>query len=214
MGHEKGGQNMKLLLSMGIGYLLGALNPAALLSKMKKQDFRNEGTGNLGASNALILLGKGYGVLVMLFDIVKAYVAVKIAQLLCPSVAVAGALGGLCAVVGHVYPFYMKFKGGKGLASFGGMILGLDPLMFLVLLMLTFVLIVIINHSAAMPFTAGVLFPVLYGLKSGNIWGALIALSASLLIMCTHFGNLKKALSGEDMKIRDIIKKFIFKKGA
>lgn len=204
---------MKLFISIIIGYLLGTLSPSALLSKVKKQDFRNEGTGNLGASNTLILLGKGYGALVMLFDIVKAYVAVKIAQLLCPTVAAAGVLAGLFAVVGHVYPFYLKFKGGKGLASFGGMILGMDPLMFLVLLLLTLVLIIIINHSAAMPFTAGVLFPVLYGLKTGSLWLALIAALSSLLIMFTHFGNLKKAINGEDMKMRDIIKKFILKKG-
>lgn len=204
---------MKLFLSLIIGYILGTLSPSALLSKLKKQDFRGSGTGNLGASNTLILLGKGYGALVMLFDILKSFAAVKIAQALCPFVFYAGALAGFCAIIGHIFPFYLKFKGGKGLASFGGMILGLSPLMFLMLLLLTLALIIIINHSAAMPFTAGVLFPLLYGLKTENAWLVLIASGASILIMCTHFGNLKKAINGEDMKIRDIIKKFILKKG-
>ena len=156
-----------------------------------------------------MLLGKGYGALVMLFDIAKAFAAVRIAGSICPSLYFAPALSGLFAVLGHIFPFYMKFKGGKGLASFGGMILGLSPRMFLMLLILTFVLIIIINYSAAMPFTAGILFPVIYGIKTQNIWLAIIALAAGILIMCTHFGNLKKALKGEDMKIRDIIREFV-----
>ncbi len=204
---------MKLFFSLIIGYLLGTVSPSAFLSKIKKKDFRSNGTGNLGASNTLMLLGKGYGALVMLFDIFKSFLAVKIAQWICPSVLYAGALAGFFAIIGHIFPFYLRFKGGKGLASFGGMILGLSPIMFLMLLLLTLALIIIINHSAAMPFTAGVLFPLLYGLKTADVWLILIASAASILIMCTHFGNLKKAINGEDMKIRDIIKKFILKKG-
>ncbi len=205
---------MKLVLSVLLGYLLGAISPAAFFSRLKKKDMKNQGTKNLGASNALILLGKGYGALVMAFDILKGFASVCIANALCPEQSYAGVLAGIAAILGHIFPFYLKFKGGKGLATFGGMILGLAPLMFVMLLILTFVLIVIINHSAAMPFTAGLLFPLLYGLKTQSLPLALLALAASVIIMISHFGNLKKAINGEDMKIRDIIKKFVLKKGA
>ena len=131
---------MKILLCILIGYLIGSLNPAALLSKLKKKDLRKQGTGNLGATNTMIVLGKGYGALVMLFDVAKAFASVKLAQLLFADLAVAGILAGSAAVIGHIYPFYLKFQGGKGLAAFGGMILAVDPLLFIILLVIALTL--------------------------------------------------------------------------
>lgn len=142
---------MEALLCTLIGYLLGCLSPAALLSKIKKKDLRKEGTGNLGATNATLVLGKGCGALVMLFDITKAFAAARLAQRLFPAFIASGMIAGGAAVVGHIYPFYMKFKGGKGMAAFAGMILGTDPLMFIVLFAFSLVLMLALNYSAAMP---------------------------------------------------------------
>lgn len=203
---------MKIALTVIIGYLLGSLSPAALLGKIKKQDMRSAGTKNLGASNALILLGKGSGIIVMVLDILKGFIAYRVGQALCPSLIWAGFLGGIFAIIGHIYPFYLKFKGGKGLATYGGIVLGFSPLMFLMLLLITLVLIIIINHSAAMPFTAALVFPVLVYYKTQSICLALLALLSGVIIMITHFSNLKKAFNGQDMKIRDIIRKHILKK--
>lgn len=131
---------LETVISLVIGYLLGTLSPAALFAKLKKVNLRKRGTGNLGATNTTMVLGKQYGALVMILDIGKAFLACKLAELLFPELAVAGLLAGAAAVVGHIYPFYMKFKGGKGLAAFGGMILAYNPWMFpcLSLLMVSF----------------------------------------------------------------------------
>lgn len=188
-----------------LGYLLGSINPAALLSKLKNVNFRNQGTGNLGASNTLLLLGKGYGALVMAFDIFKAWFSAKLARTLFPQLVLAGLIASAAAVVGHVFPFYLKFHGGKGLAAFGGMVLAYNPPIFLFLLILCIVLMLIVNYSWVMPITAGFLFPILAAFHSRDLVVTLICTAASVLILVKHWSNIDKARRGDEIKIRDFI---------
>ena len=201
---------MKILLCILIGYLIGSLNPAALLSKLKKKDLRKKGTGNLGVTNTMIVLGKGYGALVMLFDVAKAFASVKLVQLLFADLAVAGILAGSAAVIGHIYPFYLKFQGGKGLAAFGGMILAVDPLLFIILLVIALTLMLVINYSVAMPISAAVLFPILYGIRVKNLPEIIISIAICLLIVIKHYSNIQRAKNGDDIKVRDYIKDHLF----
>ena len=108
------------------GYLLGSSNMAYWISLIKKVDIRANGTGNLGASNATVLLGWSAGVLVAVHDIGKAFLAVVLAKWLLPGAEYGGVVAGVACVLGHIFPFYLKFKGGKGLASFLGMLAALD----------------------------------------------------------------------------------------
>ncbi len=202
---------MKAVTCIIIGYLLGSISPAALIAKLKHQNLREQGTKNLGASNVTLVIGKKQGALVMGFDILKALVSVKLCQRLFPTLALAGLIAGCSAVVGHVFPFYLKFKGGKGLASFGGMILGVDPMLFLILLVVAVACMFIVNYSYAMPMSAGVLFPILYGIKTKDSTATLIAVAVSLLIIVKHWSNIGKARSGEDKKITEYAKKLFSK---
>ncbi|MBE6588520.1 MAG: glycerol-3-phosphate acyltransferase [Ruminococcaceae bacterium] len=203
---------LKLIICITAGYFIGSLNPAALLGKIKKVNLRNKGTGNLGATNTMLVLGKAYGALVMALDIAKAFISVKLCQLLCPTVAFAGIAAGSAAVIGHIFPFYMKFKGGKGLAPYAGMVLAVDPLLFCFLLAACVTLMVIVNYSVALPWSAGILFPLLSIPRTDSIPYILIAVGISALVMAKHFPNLKKAISGEDTKIREFIKNSFKKK--
>lgn len=203
---------MRTVLCMVVGYLLGSLSPAALLSKIKKKDLREHGSGNLGTMNTMMNFGKRYAFPVMVIDMLKGFLAVKLAHWIVPAVSVAGVLAGGSAVLGHVFPFYMKFKGGKGLAPFGGMILALNPLGFLTILLLGGVMMILINYSFAMPFTAGVLFPIIEGLWEQSMPVFLIAAAISALIIAMHWSNMQKALRKEDAKIRDYFKKYVMKK--
>ena len=193
-------------LSILLGYLLGSLSPSALLSKLKKKNLRNQGTRNLGATNTMLILGKGYGALVMLFDSAKAYAAVKLAANLFPALAYGGLIAGCAAVVGHIFPFYMSFKGGKGLAAYGGMILGLEPLLFLILLMIAVAAMFITNHAIAMTVSAALLFPIFLFIHTGDMAAFLIVASISVLIITRHTGSILEAIHGEDTKVRDFIK--------
>lgn len=205
---------MEILVCLLIGYLLGSLSPSALLSKIKNANLRENGTKNLGASNTMLILGKSYGVLVMVLDIAKAVISASIAKWMLPKFAIAGLLAGLGAVIGHVYPFYMGFRGGKGLAAFGGMVIAYKPLFFVFLLLFGLLLMIIFNCSWVMPMSAAILFPILVGLESHNLGMVLIAAAASLLVIVKHWSNIDKAKCGKDIKIRSFIKENFLSHGA
>jgi glycerol-3-phosphate acyltransferase PlsY len=195
-----------------IGYGFGLINNAAIFSKIKRKNMRAEGTGNIGATNAVIVLGRMYGIIILLLDILKAYAAYKIAAFLFQN-NIYGLFAGLGAMLGHSFPFYMKFRGGKGLASFAGMVLAHSPLTFLVILGTVFVLLFIVNHSFIVPFAGTVLFSVIatiYAKDQIVAVGVLTALMA-MLIIWKHIPNLKKTIIGEDIGVRDYIKKYIFR---
>lgn len=200
---------MKTLSCLIMSYLFGCVNPALIISKIKKKNIRRSGTGNLGATNVMLNFGRGLGAIVMVFDILKAVIAVHVARIICPSVRLIGLLAGTCAVLGHMFPFYLKFKGGKGLASFGGLVLALDPTTFLTLLVLGLTLMLIVNYSYVMPFSAGALFPIIYGIKTGSTATFMISAFIGGLIIYKHYENRGKARRGEDLKIRETFKQMI-----
>ena len=132
---------MAYLVAILGGYLLGCSNMALYLGKAKGVDLRAGGSGNLGASNATILMGWRAGVLTAVHDAGKALLAVVLARLVFPDAAFAGAAAGVACVLGHIFPFYMGFRGGKGFASYIGMILALNWKFALVI----FVLVVLVT---------------------------------------------------------------------
>jgi glycerol-3-phosphate acyltransferase PlsY len=197
---------VKVLFCALVGYLLGSISPSALIAKIKKKDIRKSGTKNLGAMNTLIHFGKAWGVFVMLFDIMKAVIAVKIAKYFVPSLIYAGFIAGGAAVIGHMFPFYMRFKGGKGLAPFAGFVLGNNPLVFLFLLVCCVTLMFIVNYSVALPYSASVLYPFMAGYATRDLNVFLLALPISIVMLVKFRGNLMKAIRREDTKVRDFVR--------
>ncbi len=200
---------MRIFLSLCLGYFLGCISPSHILEKIKHENFREKGTKNLGATNAMIILGKNYGALVMIIDLLKSFVAVKIAKTVLPELPFAWLLSGAFAVVGHIFPFYLKFRGGKGLASFGGVILAYDVFTFSILLIISLVCMFLFNYGTAMPFSASLLFPLFVLMRKGDSLCFLISVLLGGLVIFKHWQNLKKAFRGEDMKVREYIKRYI-----
>jgi glycerol-3-phosphate acyltransferase PlsY len=209
---------LKAIASAVIGYLLGSISPSYIISKKKKVDLRKCGTGNLGASNTFVNLGKKYGILVMAFDIFKAWLAVNLSAALFPGVAIARVASGSAAVIGHNHPFYLKFKGGKGIAAFGGFVLAYSVHQFLFLLALCLLIAVIINYSCMLSYSAAILFPFV---ATFSVWqeGGDISLIiatfviisiSSISIIIKHTGNLKKIKEGKEVKFSAFMKKYIF----
>ena len=110
----------------GIGYGLGCCNLAHILSRQRGFDIRTVGSQNPGASNTVITMGWRAGAAVCLHDIGKAFLASFLAGLLFPQLTLASVVGGAAAVLGHIFPATMGFRGGKGFAPYMGMILALD----------------------------------------------------------------------------------------
>lgn len=198
---------MEVLVCILAGYLLGGLNPAALLAKKKQVDLKENGTGNLGATNTFMVIGRGYGILVMILDIIKGFLAVKLMELLFPRYVLAGLIGGVSAVVGHVFPIYMGFKGGKGLAAFAGLILASDPVLFLILLVVCMALMLIIDYAVVLPISATLLYPVVAALHHYDPAAWLLVLGVSILVFCTNWKSLRKVLNGEEIRFREYFKK-------
>jgi len=204
---------MHAVLSLGLGYLIGCISPAAWLSKKKNINLKEEGTGNLGATNTTLVLGRTAGVFVLFFDILKSYFAAKTAKLLFPHLAVAGMIAGIGAILGHSFPVFMHFLGGKGLAAFGGLILYYNPWLFIGIVTSGIVLMSLLNRGVAAPIMGCIVFPILVWLHSQNLAETALALVASALIFALHWTNLLKSIRGEDViSTKNFYKDILFRK--
>lgn len=192
---------MKAVLCILIGYMLGTVNPSYLIGRARGIDVKHEGSGNAGASNAMILMGKSVGVVCGLFDIFKAYVAYKFCCMLFPMLEYAGIVAGAGCVLGHIFPVWMRFRGGKGLACLGGTILAHDWRFFCLLLAAEIALVLIVSYICVVAITASVIFPVAYAIGGGHIAG-IVALSVVAVVMIVkHRENLIRIQQGREARI-------------
>lgn len=203
---------MDVVISLVLGYFVGCISPAKLVSQRKNVNLKQTGTGNLGATNAALTMGKKAGYFVLFFDIFKSFFAYKAAKFLFPQLAVAGLLAGIGVIVGHAFPVFLHFQGGKGLASFGGLVLAHDPVQFLILLTLGIAAALVMDYGVYLAVTAASLFPVFSYFRSGSLMVFFITGCASLLVLLLHAGNIRRALRHEDpIHIRDGIEKILGK---
>ncbi len=205
---------MHYLFSAALGYALGCISPSYILGRTKRIDLRSSGTKNLGASNAFVHFGRFWGVFVMLFDIFKAYFSVLLCRLLFPTLPLASLIGGTAAVLGHIYPVYLGFHGGKGLASFGGFVLAVSPLMFFYLLLLCLAAALITNYGCITAIFAAVIFPVLSGLYYKSLAAFFICAVCGASVFYRHTQNLHRIRNGEETRLSVFWKKYLihFKK--
>ena len=118
---------MQVIISLIIGYLMGCISPAAIISKIKNVNLKETGTRNLGATNTTLVLGKRAGVVVLVVDIMKSILSAKLVKLLFPHAVCAGMIACIGCILGHCFPVFLGFQGGKGLAAFAGMVLEYNP---------------------------------------------------------------------------------------
>ena len=155
------------ILSIIMGYLLGAILPAFIFGKLKRIDVREEGTKNPGTTNAFKVLGLPYAILTALYDTLKGLLAMLFAFSLGVN-AIIWQVSGLMAIVGHVFPFYLKFRGGQGNATATGLLLfylvnylTISFILFYILLFLLLIVIIFTYISKSGSLLPAILFPVL-----------------------------------------------------
>lgn len=203
---------MKITLCLLLAYLLGSLSPAALISAVKKTDLRKSGTKNLGATNTMLILGKRFGAAVMVFDIFKAVLATWCARRIAPELDWLAMAAGLFVIIGHCFPFYLRFRGGKGLAAFAGVVLAQNPTLFLFLLVSGVGLMILVNHSFTLPLYATVVFALSVALRDASPLTVAFACALSALTLVMHLGNLLKAIHGCDFDIRGYLGQMLSKR--
>lgn len=198
---------MKYLLVALAAYLIGCSNMALYIARAKNVDMKKHGSGNPGASNAAILMGWRAGVAVAVHDIGKAWLAVFLAGLLFPQLPVVRETAGIACVLGHIFPFYMRFKGGKGFASYLGMTLALNWKFALIMMAVVLLVTVIGDYIVLGTFTTITVVPVYFGLSTHSLLAALVLLAGSTAIFCRHWENIQKLRAGTEIGLRSTIKK-------
>lgn len=195
---------MGYLLAIIGAYLLGSSNMALYISKFKKVDARAGGSGNLGASNATALMGWRAGIAVALHDIGKSALAVLLARFFFPDLPNIGAVAGIASVMGHIFPFYLKFNGGKGFASFWGMTLALNWKLALAIAVLVLLVTVITDYIVVGTTLTILTVPVYMGIAEHSILLALILCIGTVVIMYKHRMNYVRIYNGTEMGLRSV----------
>ena len=197
---------MGYLIAILCAYLLGSSSMAFYLSKIKQVDIRSHGSGNLGASNATVLFGWGAGVLVALHDIGKGLIAVLLAKYFFPDLEYVGAAAGVACVLGHIFPFYLKFKGGKGLASFIGMMAALDWRVALGIVVLLVVVTLVTDFIALGTISVSIAAPIGMWFTTHGIVVPLILGIATVVMLFKHQDNLVRIRNKTEIGLRSTAK--------
>jgi glycerol-3-phosphate acyltransferase PlsY len=199
---------MNLFLVIVISYLLGSIPFSHIFPRIKGKDVRKGGTRNVGATNALVVAGPLFGALALAGDIGKGYLAAWLA-LQYVGTPWALVLAGIAAVIGHDFSVFLKFKGGKGIATTGGVFLAIDPV-FSVFLLLIWILIILATRYfilSTMIAIAGV--PVMYFVLGKRTEYITFAVLALLLALYTHRDDIIRFVTGKELKTSQAMKKYL-----
>ncbi len=193
-----------------MGYLIGSLSFAVIVSRIVGlNDPRTYGSKNPGATNVLRSGNKAAAVATLLLDMVKSWLPVLLVKWYGKPYGLEEgtmALVGLSAFVGHLYPVFFKFVGGKGVATALGVLLGINPFLGLATGLTWLIMVYFFRYSSLAALTAAVLVPVYYILGDGLAWyldkGVLLALSLiSLLLIYRHLENISRLIKGTESRL-------------
>lgn len=193
---------LSYILIIVLAYILGSSSMSLYISKLKKVEIRDKGSKNLGASNAMLVFGWKYGILVALHDIGKAALAVILARYFFPELQYAGAVAGVASILGHIFPFYLKFKGGKGFASYFGMTLALNWKLALVIGILIIVATLITDYIVVGTTLTITLVPAYFGFATQGWIFPAILLIATVVIVYKHRMNYVRIYNGTEIGLR------------
>lgn len=200
---------MGIAVLIVLAYLIGSIPTAVWISKgVFGIDIREHGSGNAGATNTFRILGSKAGSVVMLGDMLKGFIAVKL-SLLSPypwdsmQITDLQVVLGLVAVVGHIFPIWADFRGGKGIATLFGMILAIQPLVAASLVGVFLAMLFLTRYVSLSSITASLAFPllILFIFHEPEISYRLFAIATACLVVLTHHKNISRLLNGNESKV-------------
>jgi glycerol-3-phosphate acyltransferase PlsY len=201
----------EIILLVLLAYLTGAFPSAVWVGKtFYKIDVREYGSGNAGATNTFRVLGKEAGIPVLFMDIFKGWLAVNYALLISNSSELSPELFfenqlafGIAAVIGHLFPVYTGFRGGKGIATMMGLLIGLNPLAALFSFLVFVVVFLVSKYVSLGSIVASMAFPVfvMFVLNSDNSSLNLFSIFVPILSLITHQKNIERLIRGEEAKV-------------
>jgi glycerol-3-phosphate acyltransferase PlsY len=197
---------------VGIGYLLGSCPNGYLVSRSRGVDIRKHGSGNIGATNVLRVLGKKWGYLVFALDALKGFAAVRLAFAIGDAMTpgpthpeMLAIAGGLSCILGHTLPIWLHFRGGKGVATSAGVLLGLMPIAVISVLAVWLVLFQITRYVSVASIGAAIALPLFVAvyLRLGMFTGeSLLPFSILIagVVLWRHRSNMRRLLHGEEQR--------------
>ncbi len=199
----------KIIIIGSLSYLIGAIPFAYIMVKLiKKTDLRNVGSGNVGTTNAMRVLGWKLGLVVFLLDFLKGFIAVGLVSGIFGSLTLIDSapnliriIAGVCAICGHVWTVFLKFKGGKGVATSAGVFAFLIPIPFL-LTFAVFILVMSISRIVSLSsISAASAFPLLTLIFKQDLDLKICTIFLAVLIILTHIPNLKRLINGTEKRL-------------
>ena len=195
---------LKCILAAVIGYLLGNISSGVLISKaFGVRDIRKHGSGNSGTTNVLRTLGWLPSVLTLVCDCLKGFIACMVGKALAGDVGMC--LGGFCAILGHDFPVFFGFKGGKGIATSLALIIAINPWLALAELLTEIIVVAITRYMSIASLVTTVAFPVFTAIicRGHESYGLFLgfAIAASALSLFQHRGNIQRLIKGEENRL-------------
>lgn len=195
---------MEILLPVLLAYLLGSIPSALWIGKLfYKTDIRTQGSGNLGATNTFRVLGAKAGIVVTVLDILKGTAATIIPLYI--DTQIHPLVFGVIAVIGHMFPVFAKFKGGKAVATSGGILLGYQwPLFLLALaaLLITLKITKMVSLSSIILAVVATIYTIIYALNTGDYPFLIVIIILSTFIIYRHRANIARIRAGTEPKIK------------
>ena len=197
-------------LSSAVGYLLGSIPTGYLAAKGKGIDIRKYGSGNIGATNAFRVLGKPAGILVLVVDALKGALAAAVVPHLFHrltgssdrmTLEYASIIGGISVVLGHNYPVWLRFKGGKGIATSAGVVMALVPLALATVLSIWLLVLALTRFVSIASIAAALCLPFAVWWFDGTAVMVGFTTLLSLLAIFKHRSNIKRLLQGTEHRI-------------
>ena len=196
---------LSIVLGATMAYLLGSIPSGLWIGRKFFQiDIRQHGSGNLGATNSFRILGKKAGTIVLLMDLLKGSISVLLLKQM-DLHGISPLIIALFAVIGHTYPLFANFKGGKAVATFAGVILAYQPLLFLIglgIFILTLAISKMVSFTSMLTISIGVLLSLYFQ----DMVLTTIALLADIFIIYRHRTNIQRIVNGTESKV-DIFKR-------
>lgn len=190
------------VLTALIAYALGSLNFGIIISKLfYHDDVRKHGSGNAGTTNMLRTYGKGAALGTIIGDALKVVVAILVGYLLVGKLMGGGHIAGLCAIIGHVFPVYYGFKGGKGVVASAITILMLDPAVFAVVFLFFVVVVAIWRYISLGSIIAAAVYPLVTYASRGPSPDFIFALLIACFVIFLHRTNIQRLLDGKENKL-------------
>lgn len=202
------------ILFVILSYLLGSVPTAYIIYKLRKgDDIRNYGSGNVGGTNVLRTAGPGLGTVTIIVDIIKGFIPVLIIYFVFPASYILYVVATVAVLIGHVFPVFLRFKGGKGVSTTGGLIIATCVMPFsgvslwlrilpAIVIVLTVLLVFFITRIMSLgSLSAAFILPIMFYACRYDLYIIIATIFWALIVIIAHKDNIKRLIKGEEKKI-------------